>query len=177
MTGPHSSSPQFEATHDAQPPVPGAHPSPPVDVRACGQLNVCGPVDALAELLAPMVADLLAARLPTAQAAGDPPAVAGLVDAATVACALGISRQVVYQRADELGAVRIGDGPRARLRFDLETAIRCCGSRQSQAQNASAGAESAPTPARAKGIRRRGLPPAGSILAVRPRETTRGAER
>lgn len=44
---------------------------------------------------------------------------AGLVDAATVARALGLSRATVYERADDLGAVRLGEGPRARLRFDL----------------------------------------------------------
>lgn len=42
-----------------------------------------------------------------------------LVDAAEVARRLGWTRGTVYARADELGAVRLGDGPRARLRFDL----------------------------------------------------------
>lgn len=41
-----------------------------------------------------------------------------LIDAAEVARRLGISRGSVYELADELGAHRIGDGPRARLRFD-----------------------------------------------------------
>jgi hypothetical protein len=45
-----------------------------------------------------------------------------LVDAATVAKALGLSRAAVYARANELGAVRLGDGSRARLRFDVERA-------------------------------------------------------
>ncbi|WP_270006583.1 hypothetical protein [Solirubrobacter deserti] len=42
------------------------------------------------------------------------------VDAATLACTLGVERDWVYARAAQLGAVRLGDGPRARLRFDLE---------------------------------------------------------
>ena len=42
----------------------------------------------------------------------------GLVDAATAARLLGVSRATVYARADELGAVRVGAGKRARLRFD-----------------------------------------------------------
>lgn len=41
-----------------------------------------------------------------------------LIDAAEVARRLGLSRGTVYDRADELGAVRLGEGPRARLRFD-----------------------------------------------------------
>lgn len=40
------------------------------------------------------------------------------VDAATLARLLGISRATVYARADELGAIRVGRGKRARLRFD-----------------------------------------------------------
>ena len=44
------------------------------------------------------------------------------VDAATLARALSVERTWVYQRARELGALRLGDGPKARLRFDLERA-------------------------------------------------------
>lgn len=42
----------------------------------------------------------------------------GLVDAATLAKLLGVSRATVYAKADELGAIRVGTGKRARLRFD-----------------------------------------------------------
>lgn len=41
-----------------------------------------------------------------------------LVDAATLADLLGVSRDTVYARADEFGAIRIGSGPRPRLRFN-----------------------------------------------------------
>jgi hypothetical protein len=41
-----------------------------------------------------------------------------LVDAATVARLLGVSRATVYANADQLGAIRLGSGKRARLRFD-----------------------------------------------------------
>jgi hypothetical protein len=34
-----------------------------------------------------------------------------------------VSRATIYDHAAELGAIRIGDGPRGRLRFDAETAI------------------------------------------------------
>jgi hypothetical protein len=45
-----------------------------------------------------------------------------LVDAAALARTLGVGRDWVYARARELGAVRLGDGPKARLRFDPERA-------------------------------------------------------
>jgi hypothetical protein len=46
-----------------------------------------------------------------------------LVDAATLATALGVSRDFVYAHANELGGKRIGNGPRGRLRFDLDKAL------------------------------------------------------
>jgi hypothetical protein len=42
----------------------------------------------------------------------------GLVDAQSVAAELCVDRDWVYAHARELGAVRLGDGPKARLRFD-----------------------------------------------------------
>lgn len=71
-----------------------------------------GDVDAVAW----RVVELLRNRASGSGAAGVGPE---LIDAATVAQLLGVSRATVYARADELGAIRIGIGPRARLRFDL----------------------------------------------------------
>jgi hypothetical protein len=51
-----------------------------------------------------------------------------LVDAATIAELIGTTRDWVYQNADRLGAIRLGDGPRARLRFDPERVERALGS-------------------------------------------------
>jgi hypothetical protein len=48
------------------------------------------------------------------------PAPSGLVDAATLARALGIDRSWVYAHAARLGGIRLG-GPQGRLRFDLAT--------------------------------------------------------
>jgi hypothetical protein len=48
------------------------------------------------------------------------PASTQLVDAAGVAAYLNVDRSFVYEHADELGARRLGSGPRARLRFSLE---------------------------------------------------------
>jgi hypothetical protein len=43
-----------------------------------------------------------------------------LLDAAEVAARFGVSRSWVYENARRLGAVRLGDGPKPRLRFDPE---------------------------------------------------------
>ena len=45
--------------------------------------------------------------------------VSQLVSAAELSRRLGLSRSTVYEKADELGVIRIGRGPRARLRFDV----------------------------------------------------------
>jgi hypothetical protein len=41
-----------------------------------------------------------------------------LVDTAEIARRFGVSRDFVYDHAEDLGAVRLGNGPKARLRFD-----------------------------------------------------------
>lgn len=46
----------------------------------------------------------------------------GLVGAATLAQELGVDVRWVRTHAIELGGVRLGNGPRPRLRFDVETA-------------------------------------------------------
>jgi len=43
-----------------------------------------------------------------------------LVDAAEAARILGVTRSTVYELADELGAQKIGNGSKPRLRFDAE---------------------------------------------------------
>ena len=58
-----------------------------------------------------------------------PPPPAKLVDAQTLSNVLGVSRDCVYDHAVELGGVRIGEGPRGRLRFDLEQALTAWTSR------------------------------------------------
>jgi hypothetical protein len=81
------------------------------------------------EQIAQRVAQLLRHELQPADATDEPPRIPNppavkppLVDAATVAVALGVSRVFVYDHAYELGGRRIGNGPRGRLRFDLEEA-------------------------------------------------------
>lgn len=63
----------------------------------------------LAERLAEVLAPRLARR--------------ALVDAETLAGLLNVEREWVYEHAAELGARRLGDGPRPRLRFDVDEAI------------------------------------------------------
>jgi hypothetical protein len=59
---------------------------------------------------------------------------ASWLDAEAVARLLGVERDYVYANASRLGARRLGDGPRARLRFrleDVEAAIPCLSGRES----------------------------------------------
>jgi hypothetical protein len=96
------------------------------------------------------VARRVAELLRTSTSATEP-----LVDAAELARLLGVDRDWVYARANRLGAVRLGDGPKARLRFDFEHA---------RATLAAAGTADQPSrdePPR----RRRGRPrrPAGAV--------------
>ena len=46
----------------------------------------------------------------------------GMVTVSQLATYLKLNAAWVYEHADELGAIRIGDGPKARIRFDLHTA-------------------------------------------------------
>lgn len=46
-----------------------------------------------------------------------------LITAAELAQRLGVSPGWVYEHKDDLGVVRLGKGPRPRLRFDVERAL------------------------------------------------------
>jgi hypothetical protein len=70
-------------------------------------------IDAIAERAAMRVVQLL----------GPPRAGAGqLLDPKELAGTLKVSVDYVYAHAVDLGVMRLGDGPKARLRFDLQTA-------------------------------------------------------
>ena len=45
-----------------------------------------------------------------------------LLEPKQLAAALNVSLDYVYAHAADLGVMRLGDGPKARLRFDLRTA-------------------------------------------------------
>ena len=86
----------------------------------------------------------------------------GLVDVREVACYLGVKPSYVYAHADELGARRLGSGPRARLRFSLaeidERLSACSDSRRSESLK----------PAPTKGLRPRRGSPMGTNVELLP---------
>lgn len=84
----------------------------------------------------------------------------GLVDAATLARELGVSRAWVYENADRIGAVRIGAGSKPRLRFDVTTARAALNAPEARP-------EPTPTGARRRTTGQRTT--AGGVLAIRPR--------
>lgn len=72
--------------------------------------------------LAPEVIDAIARRVVELLPRGVS-AHAELVDAAELARRLGIERSWVYTHAIQLGAIKLGNGRRPRLRFDPQVAI------------------------------------------------------
>jgi hypothetical protein len=77
---------------------------------------------------------------------GEKPAAAGeLLTAADVARRHGISRDWIYANAVQLGAVRLGNGPRPRLRFDPERVAAALGACSTD-RSAQAAAELAAEP-------------------------------
>jgi hypothetical protein len=149
-------------------------------VRVLEDRSVGGGLSARELLLVDTIAERVLEML--RQDGGDNRNGGGLVSAAEVARELGMSRAYVYEHASELGAQRLGDGPRARLRFDLEAAREALigwngrhGSERSEAPIASTGAGSRPSAQR--GARRGGhyRPQPGAILRSRPpRRATTG---
>ena len=73
-----------------------------------------GDVEAIAEATAARLAEIVSAV----------PGTFALVDARQLARDLGVSLDYVYAHATELGAMRLGSGPKARIRFDLDRARR-----------------------------------------------------
>jgi hypothetical protein len=84
--------------------------------------------------VAEALADVLAERGLVIPASSASPA--RVLDAAQVADLLGRDRQWVYAHAGELGAFRYGDGPKARIGFDLVTVEQW--KRERQIRNTSA---------------------------------------
>ena len=83
----------------------------------------------------------------------------GLIDARELAAELGVARDWVYANAERLGGVRLGNGPRARLRFDVGVARQALAAGGNRARPPSDG--SAP---RRRGRPRRDAVPAGVPL-------------
>lgn len=94
-----------------------------------------------------------------------------LVDVATVASYLGVTRGYVYEHASELGARRLGNGPRARLRFSLaeidERLNACSADRRSDVPNPRQEAAFRPRRRRRMGTEPDLLPIRGRMTAQR----------
>jgi hypothetical protein len=153
-----------------------AGPTP--SILGTGKQRVNPVLDAIAvqvvEQLAPRIEQWLDERLsPTRQ--GDTSDVSGPVDAATLAKQLGVARAFVYEHADELGAQRLGDGPRARLRFDVETAkramFRSSSERSRDDDSLDAEPKSKPRTRRRSGTRRAEVPDSARRLTPRGPES------
>jgi hypothetical protein len=85
-----------------------------------------------------------------------------LIDAAEVARRYGLARSTVYEKAGELGAIRLGNGPRARLRFNPETVAK----QLSGGSDGSPFPEGGQWPTRRR--RRRSVAPAGARAQLLP---------
>jgi hypothetical protein len=106
------------------------------------------------------LADLVAARLRAERPAE-------LLSAAELARRLAVHVRYVYAHATELGAIRLGDGPNARLRFDPQEAVARYASKRPQPENASDDGGSAAPRRRRGGRVPIGLPEPGRVLKVR----------
>jgi len=81
------------------------------------------------EQIAHRVAELLR-HDPSGDAPGTTGMSAQLLDASQLARRLGLTRAWVYEHANELGAITLGDGPRPRLRFDPDIAAEALQARR-----------------------------------------------
>jgi hypothetical protein len=77
-----------------------------------GPVLARGDVEAIEEATAQKLLEIIAT----------PATTFGLIGARELAEGLGVSLDYVYAHAAELGAMRLGSGPKARIRFDLDRA-------------------------------------------------------
>ena len=82
------------------------------DMPADDRVLTDGDVKAIAEATSTRLAEIVSAA----------PGTFALVDARQLARDLRVSLDYVYAHATELGAMRLGSGPKARIRFDLDRA-------------------------------------------------------
>lgn len=118
--------------------------------------------------------EALAKRVVELLRADDPESAARrLVDAATLAAELGVERSWVYEHANELHPIRLGTGPKARLRFDVRI-VRGTLARSIWEQPRSDSVSASPrlpTPRRDRKRTNRPIT-VGRVLALRPRGET-----
>lgn len=78
-------------------------------------------LERLADLFADRLADRVLAELGSTRADRSAPTHSRLLTVAEVASWLGLSRDQVYRMRVQLGAVKLGSGPKAPVRFDAQT--------------------------------------------------------
>jgi hypothetical protein len=109
---------------------------------------VSGPPQGDDELrLAPDSIEMLARRIAEILAVAGPPSSPvrpQLISAEEVAGWWGVGRRWVYDHADELGARRLGAGPRPRLRFDPDEVAERLGSPAGRRRSESTGGDRGP---------------------------------
>jgi hypothetical protein len=86
-----------------------------------------------------------------------------------------VSRDAVYAHAEELGGMRIGNGPRGRLRFDLDVALQ--GSTHRSTGEDPGDPKSSSRAGKTTRQRRRPAPVAARLLPVRGELLTVSDER
>lgn len=109
---------------------------------------------ALADMVAHRVVELLPEAAPAASLL--------LLTAADVARRFGVSADWVRENADRLGVIRLGDGPRPRLRFDADRVAAALSSRPGGGESPDAGTGSTTGPAPLR-RRREGEEPPGQL--------------
>jgi hypothetical protein len=110
-------------------------------------------IEAIASALAPAIAEAVAQRVLELV---DDREGNGLVDAAELARMLGVHRDWVYEQGERLGAIRLGDGLRPRLRFEVSRALESFKRLSATAPGSSNGSARTPVPRpwRSRGGRR-----------------------
>jgi hypothetical protein len=146
-----------------------AHPSHP-RMPVPGPPGVTAPELTLRER---MLVDAIAERL--AGLLRETSARVGLVDAATVAAALNVTRDCVYVHAAELGGKRIGSGPRGRLRFDLDQALAAWTSRSQSKESHRPESPASASPSAGRKRKRKGS--SGGLLPIKGSATPADARR
>jgi predicted DNA-binding transcriptional regulator AlpA len=115
---------------------PAGSPAPRRPLRRRGSGGAFAHVRRAAAELAPETIERIAQRVAAllrereSAAPGPPDAPTRLLDAEALARRLGVTRTWVYEHANELGAIAIGDGPKPRLRFDAELAANALEARR-----------------------------------------------
>jgi hypothetical protein len=135
----------------------------PLPTRAGGARRAAAELTPYAiEQIAQRVAQLLREHHDTQAVTGR------LLDATELARHLGVTRTWVYEHADQLGAIRLGTGTKARLRFDLHTATTAL---ERPHKHEPRPANTASQTTRRRGRPRRRPPTTAPLLPIHPSST------